>query len=128
MTSEFSVGQLFPRETALTRSDRRLPPGFPSQIRRQDAERGRGHAIEPTRLPHRPRSRGFELGAGFVGEARYRPVIDIAEDQPLVAAEGFDVGGLALEIDIVLGIDLEMDRDRWVNGRQFRPDAPDLRP
>jgi hypothetical protein len=31
-----------------------------------------------------------------------------------------DVGGLALEIDIVLGVDLEMHGDGWIDGRQLR--------
>ena len=45
-----------------------------------------------------------------------------------LAPEGVDVGGLTLQIDIVFGIDLEVDRDRRVNGRQLRPDRLDRRP
>ena len=55
-------------------------------------------------------------------------VIDIGQDQPLVAPEGIDVGGLALQIDVVFGIDLEMGGDGWVNGRELRPDRAHLGP
>ena len=93
-------------------------------------KRCRRQAVEPARLPHRARSRRLQLRAGLVGKPGHVGVVDIGQDQPLVATEGIDVGGLALEIDIVFGVDLEMDRDRWVNGRQLRPDrrAPRVQP
>ena len=101
----------------------RLPPGFAPKIGRQDPECCRRQAIEPARLPYGARPRGLSFGAGLVGEPGHVGIIDIGQDQPLVAPEGIDVGGLALEIDVVFRVDLEMDRDRWVNGRQLRPDA-----
>src|SRR6185437_1286530 len=64
----------------------------------------------------------------LVGKPGYGRVLDVGQDQSLVTAEGLDVGDLALEVDVVFGIDLQMHRDRWVNGRQFRPDAAKLGP
>jgi len=71
-----------------------------------------GHAVQATRLPHRTRSRRFEFGTGFVGQPGYRGIVHVGEDQTLVAAERIDIGGLALEIDIIFGVDLDMGRDR----------------
>src|SRR5450756_1799896 len=70
----------------------RLLSRLPPKIGRQDAKRGRGHSIEPARLPYRARTRGFELGAGLVGKSGYRTIVDIREDQALVTTEGVNVG------------------------------------
>ena len=83
----------------------------------QDPERRGRHAIEAARLAYGARLRRFEFGARLVGEARDRIEVDAGQNQPLVAPEGFDIGDLALQIDVVFRIDLKMDRDPWVNGR-----------
>ena len=83
----------------------------------QNPERGRRHAVEATGLTHGTRLRRLELGAGFVGKAGDSIEIAAGQDQALVPPEGFDVRDLTLQIDVVFGIDLQMDRDRWVNGR-----------
>src|SRR6266404_9472935 len=116
------------RETVLCGSNRRLLPRLAVQIGRQNPECGRRQAIEPPRLPHRARTRSFKLCTSLVGKSGHHAVVDIADDQPLIASEGIDIGGLTLEIDVVFGFDLEMNRDRWLNGRQFGPDATYLRP
>ena len=85
--------------------------------------------VNPSSRPACPTVRGrdgFELRTGLVGKPGDRAVIDISENQPFVASERIDVRDLALEIDVVFRIDLKMDRDRWVNGRQLRPDPADL--
>src|SRR5439155_2576465 len=92
------------RETDfLTRRLRSLPPRFPSEIGRENSQRCRRQTIEPARLPDRPRPRRFEFGACLVREPGDIRIVDIGQDQALVAPEGIDVGRLALEIDIVLG-------------------------
>lgn len=72
--------------------------------------------------------RRLELGAGLIGETGDRIEINAGQDQPFVTPEGFDVSDLALQIDIVFGIDLKMDGDPLVNGRQLRPNGADLLP
>ena len=103
-------------------------PRFAPKIGRQYPKRGWRQAIEPTRLPHRPRQRSFQPGPSLVGKPRNEAVVDAIENQSLVASEGIDIGDLTLEIDVVLGIDLKMDRDACVNGRQFRLDGAHLLP
>src|SRR5262245_20756455 len=75
-----------------------LPPCFPPKIRRQNSERRRGHAVEPTRLPHGSWPSGLEFCTGLVRETGHVGIIDIGQDQAFVAPEGVDIGGLALEV------------------------------
>ena len=87
--------------------------------------------VIPSRRPACPTVRGranSKFRTGLIGKSGHHGVVDVAENQALVAAEGFDIRHLALEIDVVFCIDLEMHHDPWVNGRQFRPDAAYLRP
>ena len=81
-----------------------LPPCLASQICRQDAKRGRRQTVEPARLPHRAGTRSLELRAGLVGKSGHVGIVNFRQDQTLIAAEGIDIGGLTLEIDIVFGI------------------------
>src|SRR6185295_15541601 len=82
---------------------------FPPEISGQDTQRCRCHPIDPAGLPHGPRLMRAKLGARFIGEPRYLAVVNAGQDQALVAAEGVDVGSLALEIDVVLGVGLKVD-------------------
>ena len=77
----------------------------------QDAECGGRYAVEPASLPHCARSRCLEFSTGFIGKTGDRIEIDASQNQSFVAPEGFDVGDLTLQIDIVFGIDVEMDGD-----------------
>ena len=63
-----------------------------------------------------------KLGAGLVREPRHVLKFDPGQDQILVTPESLDVRGLPLEIDVVLGIDLEMEGDLGIDGRELRPD------
>jgi hypothetical protein len=83
----------------------------------QDAQSGGRHPVETTGLTYRARLRHLELGAGFIGKAGDGVEIHAGQNQTFVTPEGFDVGDLALQIDIVFRVDLEMDSDPWVNGR-----------
>ena len=96
---------------------RNLPPGFAPKIGRQNSERRRRQAVEPARLPYGSRPRGLEFCTGLVRKAGDIGVVDIGQNQSLVAPEGIDIGGLALEVDVVFRIDLEVDRYRGLNGR-----------
>src|SRR5581483_9176284 len=87
------------RETPSGRRLRNLP-GLTSEVSGENAQRGRRHAVDPTRLPHRPRPLGLELGPDFVGKARHDAVVNIAEHHALVASEGIDISALALEVDV----------------------------
>src|SRR6267154_5677948 len=100
-----------------------LPASPATQIGRKDAECGRGQAVEPTRLPHGARPGRRKLRARLIGKAGHASIIDIGQDQSLVAPEGIDVGSLALEVDVIFGVDLEVDGDRWINGGELRPDS-----
>src|SRR5665213_470061 len=74
--SRKETGHRVSRETELGRSYRRLPPCLSPEIGRQNSERRRGQAVEPTRLPDRSRPRRFKLRARLVGEPEHRTVID----------------------------------------------------
>src|SRR5438552_1332091 len=99
------------RETNLGRRLRGPAPSFATQIGRQDSKSGRRHSLEPSGLPHGPRPRGVELSANFIGKPGHPTVVDIAQDESLVAPEGVDVSGLALQVNIVFGVNFEMGRD-----------------
>src|SRR5690242_8211140 len=106
-------------------------PSFPrlaAEIGGKDTERSRRHAVDPARLPDSPGPLGLELGADLVGEAGHETVINVAQHHAFIASEGVDIGSLALEVDIVFRIDFQMDRNRWVNGRELGPDRPHLGP
>jgi len=77
----------------------------------QDTECGGRYAVETTGLTHRARLRRLELGPGLIGKTGDRVEVGAGQNQSFVAPEGFDVSDLALQIDIVFGIDLEMDGD-----------------
>lgn len=110
-------GQTVSRETTPCAVLRGLPSRFASQIGRENSQSRGRQTIEPARLPHGARPRRFKLGARLVGEPGHLGIVDIGQNQPFVAPEGVNVSGLALQIDIVFGVDLQMDRNRWVNGR-----------
>ena len=109
-------------DRALSGRLRELASGFPAEIRRQDAQRGGRHAIKATRLTDGQRPRGSQLPTDLVGESGHQTVVDITKDERFIAPEGIDVGDLALEVNVVLGIDFEMCRDALINRRKFRPD------
>src|SRR4051812_26725834 len=111
MTSEY-FARLSPfHMNSLSRRNARLLSCLAPQIGRQDTQRRRSHCVNPPSLPHRPRPRGFEFCAGLVGKSWHQAVIDPGEDQSLIATERVDVRGLAPEVDVVFGVDLEMNRD-----------------
>ena len=85
---------------------------FASEIRGENSERRGRHPVEPTGLPDGPRPRRPKLAAHLVREASHETVVNITKHEAFVAAEGVDVGSLALQIDIVFCIDLEMAGDR----------------
>src|ERR1700742_757400 len=115
VTDMMGIASLHPsygvsRETPLRRRLRPLPSCFRAQIGRQDTQCGRRQAIEAARLPYRARSGLLQLRARLIGESWYVGVVDIGQDQSFVAAERIDVRGLALQIDVVFGVDLQVDR------------------
>ena len=113
---------LVPRETVLTQTrwpasaalpaaDRPPVPSAPGSIHRADPPAPRP-AVAPLRASRGPHSKDRAPG-------RNRP----GQEQPLIAAVGGDVGGLAVEIDSVFGIDFEMHGDSRINARwHSRPD------
>src|SRR5262249_24591219 len=83
--------------------------------------------VDASRLADRARLRRRELLADFVRESLQRRVIEIVgERETFVAPIRGNVGGLAIEIDRVLGIDLELLGDRRRNRAEPRPDARDV--
>lgn len=119
---------LVSRETPSPHPGGVFPARLTAQVGGQNAKRGRRQAVEPGRLPYRPRPRPFQPVARLVRQPRHRTIVDPGQHQSLVAAERLDIGHLALEIDVIPGVDLDMGGNGWVNGRQFRPDAADFAP
>src|SRR3569832_1390997 len=94
----------------------------------ENAERRRSHPVEPTCLTHGMRLSRLELDAGLIRKAGHRIEIDAGQNQTFIPPEGLNVRDLALQIDVVFRIDLQMDGDTRVNSRQLRPNATDLLP
>ncbi len=76
-------------------------------------------------LSHGARPDHFEPRADFAGEAGQGRVIDRLRDHPcLVAAEGVDILGLAIEIDRIFGIDFHLRGGFGRDVRELGPDRP----
>jgi len=76
---------------------------------RDQGQCSRRQAVEASGLPDRPWPCRLQALACFVRQAGDRRVVDrVAEQQPFVTADGFDIGSLALEVDRVLGVDPEI--------------------
>ena len=75
----------------------------------EGGQRARRDALDTAGLAQRRRANGGQLGARFVGEAADGGVVEVGrEAQVLVAAEGLDVGGLAVEVAGIGGVDLDL--------------------
>jgi len=97
-------------------------------MRDQQRQRGRRHAVDPPRLPDRSRPDGLQLLAHFHGERRHRRIVEIVPQlYAFVAPVGRHVGGLAIEINRVLGIDLDLLRDVFRYPRELRPNPDCVR-
>src|SRR5262245_62710927 len=100
-----------------------MTAGTPNMSDEQGQCRGR-HAIDPAGLADRSGLDGRELLAGFVGESFDPGIVQaIGELEAFVPAESCNVGGLAAEIDMVLGGDLELLKDPRGEVDQARSDA-----
>src|SRR5262249_30449820 len=101
------------RASAASRSARNgFAAAFAADMSNQKRERRRRHAVDAAGMADRARPDGGEFLARLVRETFDVRVIDIVgQRETLVAAEGRDVGSLAAEIDIVLGVDLELLED-----------------
>src|ERR1043165_2726699 len=78
-----------------------------AKMRHQKRESCRRHAVNASRLTDGAGPNRRKLLAHLHGERRHRRVVErLRELQPFVAPIGRHIGGLALQIDRVLGIDL----------------------
>src|SRR4029077_680976 len=94
-----------------------------AQIRHQERQRGRRHAIDAACLSDRARAMQLQFLARLVGEAGQGRVVEIlAQDEALVAAVGFHVGGLATEVDVILRVNLKLRGDLGIEFAKRRPD------
>src|SRR5690349_18889337 len=94
-----------------------------AEMRCQEGQRGRRHALDTARLADGAGAMQLQLLTHLVGEARQAGIIEVfAEHETLVAAIGLHVGSLAAEIDVVLGIDLELSGDFGIELPEGRPD------
>src|SRR5262245_23715315 len=90
----------------------------------QERERGRGHPVDPAGLADCARPDRGELLTRLIRESLYAPVVDVIRQlKTLVTAERGDVSGLSAEIDVVLGVNLELLEDLWRELIQAGPDA-----
>src|SRR5262249_8055069 len=84
-------------------------PFTPPQAAGQQCQRGWRHPIRPARLPQGSWTRGVELLPDFVGQPRDFAIVEIlGHNQSLVAPISGYIGGLALKIDRILRVDLEL--------------------
>src|SRR3979490_275681 len=101
-----------------------MASGAPSNVSNQQGERCWGHAIDPAGLANGLRPDRGQLLPGFVRKPFDPRIVEtLRKRQTLVPPEGRDVGGLAAQVDIVLGIDLELPKDPGRKGGKARPDS-----
>src|SRR5215831_8740423 len=63
----------------------------------------------------------------LIRESRQRGIIEIrVENEALVPPVGFDICGLSTEIDVVLGVDLQLRSDLGVERCECRPYPPQI--
>ena len=79
-------------------------------MRDQQRERRGRHAVDPAGLADgaRPMSRRASAATSFESPGSAGVVEVVRQVEALVAAVGGDIGRLAVEIDLVLGVDLEL--------------------
>ena len=74
------------------------------------------------------RPRRGELLPGFVGKPGHGRVVDLLRQfEAFVAPEGGDIRRLALQVDRIFRIGLELGGDRRRQLQELRPDAGDVR-
>src|SRR5262249_25641933 len=90
----------------------------------QKRQCGRCDPVNATSLSDGARPDGGELLTYLVREALDQRIVDlVGQCETLVAAECGDVGGLPGEIDVVLGVDLQLLKDLRRERVEARPDA-----
>src|SRR3984893_13534728 len=84
-------------------------PALPAQIRDQKRQRRRRDAIDAAGMPNGARPVCLQLMSDLVGQSRQRRIVEVVgQSDAFIAAIGFDVGGLAAEIDLVFRLDFEL--------------------
>jgi hypothetical protein len=92
-------------------------------MRHQQSQRRRRHAIDLAGMADGARLIRRQLLLDLVGQTFQRRIIEIVRQrEALVAAIGGDIGGLAREIDVVFGVDLDLRDDLWLKCSELRPD------
>src|SRR5262245_47625324 len=82
-----------------------------------------GHAIDPAGLANGLWLDGRQLLSSLVRQSLDPRIIEpLRKRKTLVAAEGLDVGGLAAQVDMILGIDLELIENPGGEFAKARPD------
>src|SRR5262245_11144973 len=91
----------------------------------QQGQCGWGHAVDPAGLADGLGPYGGQLLARLIRMPLDRRIVEPRrKDQTLVPPEGRNVGGLAIQIDVILGIDLELLKDPVGKVAKARPDPP----
>src|SRR4051794_5922585 len=101
------------------------PLGAPSNMRNQQGEGRWCHAIDPAGLANGLRPDGGKLLPGLVRKPLDPCIVQLLrKSQTLVPPEGRNIGGLAAQVDVVLGVDLELLEDPGREVAKARPDPP----
>src|SRR5882724_2634784 len=100
-----------------------MTPGAPSNMRNQQGERCWGHAVDPAGLANGLWPDGGKLLPGLVRKPLDPRIVEtLRKRETLVPAERRDVGSLAAQVDMILGIDLELLKDPGRKVAEARPD------
>src|SRR5262245_33626079 len=103
-----------------------MPPSAPSNMCNQQGQRCWGHAIDPAGLANGLRLDGRQLLTSLVRQTFDPRIVEpLREGEALVPAEGGYVGGLAAQVDMILGVDLELIQNPGGEVAEARPDPPD---
>src|SRR5580692_2755028 len=109
--------------SAASSGDSATLPALPTQMRDQERQRCRRDAVDAAGVADGARPVRLQLVADLVGQSWQRRIVEIlGQSHAFIAAIRLDVGGLATEINLVFGIDLELLGDL---GRQLAKARPD---
>src|SRR5262245_939099 len=97
------------------------------EMRHEQRQRRRGDAVHARGLADSGRARGRKLLADLVGQPRELRIVEaLGQLQAFVAAIRGDIRGLAGQVDLVFGIDLELRGNLCRQIGKLRPDPPKL--
>ena len=94
-------------------------------LRGKKRQRRRRHTFDTAGLAERARSDFRKPQADLVRKSGEAGIVErVGDEERFIASEGGDIGRLAIQIDGIFGIDLDLRRRRVIDAAELRPDGP----